>query len=139
MAEAGRLLSSPLPRARETAELLALGRPFETDPVFVEAPLPAPHIPWLRASPSFWWVLSRVTWWCGLAMGAESRPDAEARARTAAGRLAGAAEAGTVALCGHGWFNRMIGRVLRRQGWICVADGGDAYWSLRRYAKRPQS
>jgi hypothetical protein len=26
--------------------------------------------------------------------------------------------------------------VLRRQGWRCVEDQGDAYWAYRRYEKR---
>ena len=38
-----------------------------------------------------------------------------------------------VVLCGHGWFNRMTRKILRRRGWQCVYDGGDSYWAWRRY------
>ena len=40
---------------------------------------------------------------------------------------------GGVALFAHGWFNRMLRPELKRQGWTCVRDGGDGYWSWRRY------
>jgi hypothetical protein len=41
-----------------------------------------------------------------------------------------------VLLCAHGWFNRMMRPVLRKQGWREIEDGGDAYWSYRRYEKK---
>jgi hypothetical protein len=41
-----------------------------------------------------------------------------------------------VLLLAHGFFNAMIARVLRRQGWRCTEDGGYAYWSIRRFEKR---
>ncbi|MCP5432370.1 MAG: histidine phosphatase family protein [Alphaproteobacteria bacterium] len=135
VAGAAHLVSSSLPRAVETAHLLAEGRPVSVDALFVEAPLPAPHIPLLVVSPSFWWVLARLCWLCGFSGGLESRAHAQARAEQAARRLALLAEEGTVALCGHGWFNRMIARALRHEGWACRADGGDGYWSVRRYSR----
>jgi len=41
-----------------------------------------------------------------------------------------------VALFAHGWFNRMLRPALQAQDWRCVVDGGDDYWSWRRYERR---
>ena len=128
------ILSSPLPRARETATALNNGRPVDSDPLFVEAPLPAPHIPFIKLRPGAWGVVSRICWWLGYAAKGESRRHAKARARLAADRLAELASGrNMVVLCGHGWFNRMTRKVLRQRGWQCAYDGGDSYWAFRRY------
>lgn len=135
-AEADVLFASPLRRAVETAAAVCPDRAPILDPVFVEAPLPPPPIPGLRR-PGAWGVWARSAWWLGRAGGEESRSAAELRAEAAVARLAASALRGeNVLLCAHGWFNRMLRPVLLRQGWTCVDDGGDAYWSHRRYVKR---
>ena len=129
------IVASPILRALQTAELLANGREIMTDNLYVEAPLPAPLIvPFLHAKPWVWGTLSRLTWSYGYSGGGESRRQADARAVLAAQALAGlAAEEGDIMLCGHGWFNRMIGIALRRGGWCQTHNGGDKYWALRTY------
>lgn len=128
------LLASTLPRAYETALLLADGRPVEADPVYTEAHLPAPPAPgWLRLKPGGWGVVSRICWWFGYHGDGESRRMAARRAETAATRLVARAVEGEVLLCAHGWFNRMLRGALRRRGWRCVHDGGDGFWSWRCY------
>jgi broad specificity phosphatase PhoE len=131
------LLSSTLRRAIETAEQAAPGRPFEADPIFVEAPLPPPLLPdWVRLKPRTWGAVARISWWLGNHREAESRAAAEVRAGQAAARLIGLAQtAGTVGLLAHGWFNRMIRPHLIKAGYICVRDGGDTHWSFRIYLK----
>lgn len=127
------LLSSTLPRAIETAQAVAQGRPIRQDSLFVEAPLPPPRVPG-RRTPSEWGVWARCAWWLGASGGEETRAQAEARAEQAAEQLIGHALQGqNVLLCAHGWFNRMMRPVLLTQGWRCAIDGGDAYWSFRRY------
>jgi broad specificity phosphatase PhoE len=129
------IYASTLTRAMHTAEMLAEGRDVITDPVFVEAPLPPPPI-WGRRRPGAWGVWSRVAWWMGRHDGQESRPEAEVRAEAAVATLASQALRGrNVLLCGHGWFNRMMRPVLKRQGWREVEDCGDRFWSYRRYEK----
>lgn len=129
------VFASTLPRAIHTAESVAPGKSIITDPVFVEAPLPPPPLPG-RRSPRAWGVLARVAWWFGRAAGQESRRQAEQRAEAAAATLTSRALRGeNVLLCAHGWFNRMMRPVLRAQGWRCVEDGGDSYWSYRRYER----
>ncbi|HVZ99235.1 MAG TPA: phosphoglycerate mutase family protein [Caulobacterales bacterium] len=130
------IFASTLPRAIRTAEAVAEGREIITDPVFVEAPLPPPPI-WGRRSPGAWGVWSRVFWWFGRHAGEESRNEAEVRAEAAVATLTARALRGeNVMLCAHGWFNRMMRPVLRKQGWRCIYDGGDTYWAYRIYEKR---
>lgn len=135
-AEADAIYASTLRRAVETAQAVADGRPFDQDPVFVEAPLPPPPLPG-RYLPSTWGVFSRISWWCGASRDQESRRMAELRAEAAAATLLARALRGeNVLVLGHGWFNRMLRPALRRHGFHCVADGGDGYWGMRRYERR---
>jgi broad specificity phosphatase PhoE len=81
-------------------------------------------------------VWARTAWYLGRHAGSESRQAAELRAEAAAATLTARALRGENVLAfGHGWFNRMIRPVLKAQGWKCVYDGGDRYWSFRRYEK----
>ena len=129
------IFASTLPRAIHTAEMVAGGRQVVTDPVFIEAPLPPPPIPG-RRRPGHWGVLARAAWWFGRHDGMESRKEAEVRAEAAVATLTAQALRGqNVLVCAHGWFNRMMRPVLRRQGWREVEDRGDSYWSYRRYEK----
>lgn len=133
---ASALFSSTLRRAIETAAATVEGRGVIADPVFVEAPLPPPPLPG-RARPVVWGGIARVSWWLGAARGAETRRDAELRAEAAVATLTARALRGEMVACfAHGWFNRMMRPVLRRQGWVCVRDGGDGHWGSRRYERR---
>ena len=69
---------------------------------------------------------------------AAARDVADREAEAAAARLIEAAQSGPVLLCAHGWFNRMMRPVFRSLGWRCVRDGGDYYWTHRRYEFRPE-
>lgn len=130
--------ASTLPRAIETAQACAGGREVTQNAVFVEAPLPPPPIPG-RYTARTWGVYARCSWWLGMARGKETRAQAETRAEEAAAILIEAAQHGDVALFAHGWFNRMMRPVLKRHGYVCVHDGGDDYWSWRRYELKGRS
>ncbi|MBB5518112.1 hypothetical protein [Amphiplicatus metriothermophilus] len=130
------VLSSTLPRAIETARDVTLGRrKVPADPIFVEAPLPPPPIPFLRLSPGQWGVLSRLFWILGYApAGVENHWQTWRRVGEIARRLTGLAEEGDVLLCAHGYLNWMIDRRLRREGWRRTGrEGGNRYWSWRVY------
>jgi len=130
------IFASTLPRAFETAKAVAGDREIVSDPIFVEAPLPPPPM-WGKRTPRQWGVWARASWWLGRAAGQETRPQAELRAQAAAATLAARALRGeNVVLFAHGWFNRMMRPVLLRNGWKCVEDGKDDYWSFRRYEFR---
>jgi broad specificity phosphatase PhoE len=133
---AGAIFASSRPRAIETARAVAGKRSFEVMPLFVEAPLPPPRLPdWFRTSPRLWGAIARFSWWAfDHHQGEESRREAEARAEAAADHLvAHARGGGEVLLFAHGYFNHMIGTVLKRRGWKLVKDQGFKYWSARRF------
>ncbi len=132
------IFASTRRRARESAEAVTAGREFTSDPVFIEAPLPPPHLPGVfRVGPRVWGFLARLAWWFGHAEGGETRRAAEARARLAADRVEHAAETqGDVLLLAHGFFNHMIGDELKRRGWRMIENRGYRYWSVRRFSRR---
>ena len=60
------VLSSTLPRAIETAAKATEGKvEVPADPIFVEAPLPPPPVPFLKLRPGAWGVVSRSFWFWG--------------------------------------------------------------------------
>lgn len=135
-AGADTIFASHIRRAIETAGAVAGGKPVIQDPVFAEAPLPPPRI-WGKRRPRHWGVLARISWWLGNAHGEETRQEAELRAEAAVATLTARALRGeTVVLLAHGWFNRMMRPVLKRQGWVETANNGDRYWAFRRYEKK---
>jgi broad specificity phosphatase PhoE len=126
----GWIASSPLRRSRESAALLAPGRPVVCDALFAEAGIPSTIHVSLALRPRHWTLLLRVAWLCGWSRGAESVHEARRRAHRAAARLVELArEHRSVILIGHGEINRMISRVLRRMGWHGPVSGS-AYWSV---------
>ena len=129
------IYASTLQRAIHTAQMVAGGREIVTDPVFVEAPLPPPPL-WGKRRPGAWGVWSRAAWWMGMHERGETRQQTEVRAEAAVATLTAQALRGqNVLLCAHGWFNRMMRPVLKAQGWREIENGGDDYWSYRRYEK----
>lgn len=135
------VLSSTLPRAIETASKATVGaREIPADPIFVEAPLPPPPVPFLKLRPGTWGVISRTFWFLGYSPGGiESHLEAWARVRKIATRLGDHAQHGDVLLCAHGYLNWMIDRHLLKAGWVRTdRDGGNHYWSWRIY-EAPES
>ena len=130
------VLASTRERARQSALAITQGRPFVSDPLFIEAPLPSPPLPrWFRLSPKWWGVLSRF-WWAVFNYHdrQESVAEATVRAGKAADRLSDyAADDRVVVLVAHGYFNFMIGRALIARGWRRKVDQGYRYWAFRRF------
>ncbi len=128
-------LCSDLPRAIATAEALGFGPERRlVDPVFAEVHLPHAEWGWPRLPALFWAILFRFLWLAGYAHDGESIGAARARARLAAARLICAArEHGSVALCGHGFMNRLIGEELYRLGWRGPHHPGYRYWGCTHY------
>ncbi|HEY7900723.1 MAG TPA: histidine phosphatase family protein [Caulobacteraceae bacterium] len=137
-AAAGTVIASTRLRSIETARLVCDEVPFESDAIFIEAPLPPPPWPkWLKLPPMIWGFVSRFAWWWfDNHAGEESRRQAEVRANAAADRLIGLADGGKdVLFLAHGFFNAMVARALKRRGWRLTDNGGYAYWSARRFEK----
>ena len=135
-AKADVLISSTRRRAIESATAIVAGRSYDQDSVFIEAPLPPPALPeWLKLPPRWWGFVSRVWWWLfAHEEGQESYSQAVARAQTAArGLIARAARGEEVLVIAHGFFNLMIGRALKAEGWRLTVNEGFRYWSARRF------
>jgi broad specificity phosphatase PhoE len=128
-------------RAVETADAVVQGKHFVRDPIFIEAPLPPPPFPaFVKLKPRTWGFLARAAWWWfGHSEGQETRRQASQRADLAADRLIGAAEEGAVVLLlAHGFFNLMVGRALKRRGWLQQEGRGYRYWATRRFVPGPR-
>ena len=106
------------------------------DPLFAEAPLASPPIPFLRLNVPSWAVISRVLWHMGFAPRIEDWFAARRRAARAADLLvARARESGPVALVAHGYFNWMIGRVLKQRGFVRRGSHRARYWNTVTYER----
>ena len=132
------IVASTRRRAIETAQMVADGKPIQTDSVFIEAPLPPPGLPgFIRLNPRIWGFVSRFLWWFfNHHHGEESRGQSQVRAKQAADQLIHIAETGRdVLLIAHGFFNRVIEIELKRAGWRRVSGRGYKYWSTKRYER----
>ncbi|WP_298918638.1 histidine phosphatase family protein [uncultured Algimonas sp.] len=130
------VLSSPLPRAVQSAELAAGRMPDDTLPGLVEAALPSPPLgPW-KMRPKSWGTVARILWCAGYSDGMETLAEARARAEIVSETLGRRAAGGKIVyVSGHGWFNRMLKGSLIRRGWRCVSQNGDLHWSRRRLVR----
>ena len=136
-AKADLVISSPLPRAMETAELLIGRKPDLIDEDLVEAALPSPKLGPLKFRPKTWGVLARVVWFVGWSDGMESHSVARQRAALMGDKLSQqATEEKLVLVTAHGWYNRMLKGWLIKNGWRCVSQNGDLHWSRRIFERR---
>lgn len=137
--EADVVLSSPLPRALQSAELAAGRAPDAALPGLVEAALPSPPLGPLKFRPKTWGTIARILWFVGYSDGMETHAEARARADSLCDTLADYAAGGkTVYVQGHGWFNRMLKGSLMKRGWVLKSQNGDLHWSRRRLVRPTQ-
>lgn len=121
-------------RAHESARLLAPGAQVIADPLFVEAPLASPRLPLLHMTVPKWAVVARILWHVGFHPGIESQRKTWRRARRAADMLvARALKDGAAALVAHGYFNFLIGRVLRLRGFRQTGTHRARFWNAVVY------
>lgn len=126
------VVSSALPRAVASARALFGSGALHSDSLFNEAAIAIVSIPF-RMHSSVWTVVGRGAWLCG-ASADETADKFRLRARTAADRLMRSANMTEIALVGHGWMNRMIGRELREQGFGIRHQSGNGYWSRTTFS-----
>lgn len=130
---AGCVLASDLLRSLESARLLApTGVRIDAD--LREAVLPSSMGVSFRLPASVWVVIARVAWWLNCRRSEEPIAAARARARRVADRLCAlASRHGTVAVIGHGVFNRFIARQLVKRGWQGPRFLPNGHWSASRF------
>jgi len=136
--EVPHIYSSPLQRARSTAEQLFSER-FDIvyDSSFVEFKNEIIPLPWIRLPLKFWRVSSRLIWMAGLhSPQVPSLSQQKERSRQVAARLDQLAEREKrVVLVAHGFLNRYIIRYLKKDGWQHSFDGGYDYLNVQVLSK----
>ncbi len=130
------LVTSPLRRSRDSAQLLAPATAPLIDPRFREAELPAAIRSGVRLRPGMWTWLARLAWFCGWSAGVESFTAARERASHAASVLTNhAREFGAVLLVGHGLMNILIAQRLRALGWRGPRFPSRKHWTFGVYER----
>jgi broad specificity phosphatase PhoE len=112
------VVTSDFTRAIESADVLNSDSNREVDSLFREAELPIPYFfpSLVKLRPSIWLVLLRSLWLVGVTKGCESLQES---GKVAAKLISYAEKEGSVVLVGHGVFNRLIAKQLRKKGWRC--------------------
>ncbi|HRK72341.1 MAG TPA: histidine phosphatase family protein [Micropepsaceae bacterium] len=129
-----RVFTSELPRSIDSARALLPDAEFISDEVFTEAPLAPPRIPGLRLKVPGWAVVSRVAWHGGYSPRIENFRQARRRAQKALHILLdAAAEDGAAVLVGHGYFNAILGRMLRLKGFARTGSHRAEFWNTVIY------
>ena len=110
------------------------------DPLFAEAPLASPRIPLLKMRVPKWAVMARVLWHVGYHPEIENYRKSKHRAGQAADilieKLHEADKNGkphAAVLVAHGYFNAMIGRILRQRGFTRTGAHRAHYWNAVIY------
>jgi broad specificity phosphatase PhoE len=131
------VFTSGFPRSDDSARTLLPEAEIIADPLFAEAPLAAPRIPLLKMKVPIWAVMARILWHAGYHPEIENYRRAKARAAAAAEILLKRAEetGGEAVLVAHGYFNAMIGRVLRRRGFSRTGAHRVRFWNAVVYER----
>ena len=131
------VFTSGSPRATDSAKTLLPGAEIIADPLFAEAPLAAPRIPLLKMKVPVWAVMARIMWHAGYHPEIENYRRAKSRAVQAADILEDRAEEndGSAVLVAHGYFNAMIGRVLRKRGFRRTGSHRVRFWNAVIYER----
>jgi broad specificity phosphatase PhoE len=139
--ELGSIFTSGRARSDQSARALAPHAELIADPLFAEAPLASPRIPLLKMRVPKWAVMSRILWHAGYHPRIENFRKARQRARKAADVLVAKAQSeGTAVLVAHGYFNAMIGRQLRKRGFLRTGSHRVRYWNavIYEYKAHPE-
>jgi broad specificity phosphatase PhoE len=104
------------------------------DPDLREARLTQSFRTSLRAPASLWLAVARLAWWLDVTASQEPIALARKRARRVTNKLVSLAlEHESVLVIGHGVFNSLIARRLRKLGWSGPLVPPSHYWSVATY------
>jgi broad specificity phosphatase PhoE len=134
--DAGCFLSSDLRRSRESAALIAQGRPVRADPLYREIALRFSLPGKLRLRPATFFRVLRLLRQVGLHGDGESLREVRQRATAAAAALGTlAASHSAVVLLAHAMINRQIATALRRAGWQGPRRPDSRNWAATVYRR----
>lgn len=123
------IVSSDLPRAIQSAALLAPGAAIVTTPLLRESSFPIPSTLGMRLPPGLWYVALTIRWLYGVIVREKPDPEVRRRVAEAADWLIAHDEPLTIAVT-HGNFRRLLARELRARGWQLRRPRKQwAYWS----------
>jgi len=129
------VVASDLARSIESARLLT-STDVTIDPELREAALPSSMGVSLRLPAGVWVVVARIAWWLNCRQSDEPVEATRARAARAADRLCAlATRYQTIAVIGHGVFNRFIAKQLLIRGWKGPRLLSSAYWAVSRFTR----
>lgn len=125
------IVTSDLPRARETLARALPGAASRPDRRFREVPIPGLPVPLLRMPSAPWRLLGRIAWLGGYAGTVESASDAYRRVASVADTLGEwATEHDHIGVVAHGFFNYLLTGALRKREWAGGSSTGTlSHWS----------
>ena len=130
------VFTSTIKRSLESANSLNPNINYVSSSWFREVELPQPTINFLRIKlkPTTWAVLLRCLWFLGYSSGCESLNEARIRAKKASKCLKDYAMVyESVVLVGHGFFNLLIAKELRKTGWTGKKKPSTKHWHVTNY------
>ncbi|WP_186578786.1 histidine phosphatase family protein [Aquibacillus kalidii] len=132
------VLTSDLKRAKESARILIHNpeKSIISLSLFREAELPkiTTKLFTIALSPKIWALVLRILWIFGVSNKCESYKEAKKRADEACDVLQRHAKIYTsVTLVGHGFFNSLIARKLRKKGWLGKKRPDSRHWGCSTY------
>ncbi|WML44837.1 histidine phosphatase family protein [Neobacillus sp. PS3-40] len=136
MATTNLVITSDLKRSVDSANLLNPKTKVISDALFRETELPihSTGLFGIKFNPTIWTVILRLLWFSGYSNKCESLSLAKYRAIKASEQLIDYAnEYNTVVLVGHGFFNMLIAKELKRKGWKGERKTGAKHWSCTTY------
>ena len=132
------VVTSDLKRSVVSVRLLNPETKIILDPIFRETELPVnPTILFkMKLKPNTWAVILRLLWFSGYSNKCESLSEAKLRAKKAAQQLIDYAnEYKSIVLVGHGFFNMLIAKQLKKSGWKGKRKVGSKHWNCTTYSR----
>lgn len=130
------IISSSLQRSIDSANILDTEKLLLSDSLFIEAGLPSANWGFLKMPPKVWALFFRVLWFFGYSNNSESIKEATKRAALATDRLIQlAVKHHEVLFVGHGIFNRLLVKELKKRGWSGPGNPKSKHWGLDLYVQ----
>ncbi|ADU29527.1 histidine phosphatase family protein [Evansella cellulosilytica] len=133
---AKKIITSDMNRAVHSAKLLSPEAILISESLFREAELPTAFKKFgVKLRPTNWAIILRLLWFLGYSNECESLSNAKLRAKKASQKLIEYAEEHQkVALVGHGFFNMLVAKELRKKGLKGKKRTGSKHWSCTTYS-----